>query len=386
MSLFVRRRERRSLDSLADILAETRGTVSWAGVPVTTDTAMRQSVVWACVNLIADLGATLPVGAYRRGTSVPLDPVVPPPPIVAKPSEVVDATSWRRQVFLSWLLRGNVFGIVQQLRNGWPTMIELLNPDQVRVRQPTRGGPPEFTVNGERVERWPAGDLWHVPGLVLPGSPLGVSVIEHAAQTIGTRTAAQQFGARWFDSGAHPSAILKTDQRIDEEQARLIKERFIAAVRGRREPAVLGLGLDYQPIQVDAADAKFLETIAAHAEDIVRFFFPSFVLSIGQSSITYQNVEQRGLNLLTYDLDPWFVRLERAMTNLLPRDQYVRITRDALLRTDTLTRYRLHDLALRGGWKNRDEIRAKEELPPIPGGEGNEYLWPPYRTSIEEDQ
>lgn len=382
--------ERRAFgDSLADVLESLRGGPTIAGVHVTAETAMRQSAVWACVNLIADIAATLPIDAYEKRGTLP-EPVSPTPSLLVAPSQSVDAISWRRQVFVSWLMRGNVYGIVQRLTNGWPAQIEILHPDQVTVTRVGKQGPPTFRVDGKPIDKFPAGNLWHVPGLTMPGAPVGVSVLEYARLSIGLGIAAQSFGAQWFDEGAHPSAILKTAQKVDETQAKVIKDRFLNAVRGKREPAVLGLGMDYQPIQVSANESQFLETIKANAEDIARFFFPSFILTLGQGSITYQNVEQRSLNLLTYDLDPWLVRFERAMTALLPggpSDRYVKLNRDALLRTDTLTRYRLHDIAIRGGWKSRDEVREKEELAPIPDGTGGEFLWPPYRAfPIESDQ
>lgn len=375
-------------DSLADLGVMRPQTSASAVSAVTPGLAMRVSTVWACVSLLADLVSTLPVAAYRTVDGRPV-PVVPQPQILRDPSVAVDALAWRRQVMVGWLLRGNTFGLVTAVRSGWPAQVELVHPDRVTAERVGRSGVLQWRVDGTRVEEWPAGPLWHVPGLTMPGDRVGVSVVAYAAEHIGVSRAALDYGTRWYEDGAHPSAILKTEHRLDEQQARQIKERFVAAVRGRREPAVLGAGLDYQPIQVSAAEAQFLETIRASAEDIARFFFPSFVLASAATSVTYANVEQRSLNLLTYDLDPWLVRLEAALTALLPGGsgggQYVRVDRAGLLRTDAMTRARLADLALRGGWKSRDEIRAEYELPPIPDGTGSRYLWPPYRTAAADD-
>jgi phage portal protein BeeE len=100
--------------------------------------------------------------------------------------------------------------------------------------------------------------------------------------------------------------------------------------------------------------------------------------------VTYANVEARSLDMLTYSVAPWLVRIERSITRLRPRPRYVKFNPDALVRVDLATRYKAHDMAIRGGWASRDERRELEDLPPIPDGSGQEFLWPPYATSLTE--
>lgn len=379
MSLIRRAFTEQRTASLAAALRAVSTDLRAGGRPalsVSNDRAMRVSATWACINLTANTVAGLPFGAFRDVNGYPT-PLPAQPLIVTDPSGAVGAVDWRRQVLVSWLDAGNAFGLITAMgRSGWPEQIETVDPARVSWR-PVGDGVIDWRLDGRDIKAWPLGPLWHAPGLVVPGSSIGVSVVEYARQTIALGAAAADFGSEWFQDGAHPSALLKTDQVVDSDTAKVAKERFLAAVTGR-EPVVLGRGLEYQPVQTTANESQFLETINANTEDIARFFFPSFVLNTGNSQITYQNVEQRSLNLLTYDLDPWIVKLEHAMSRLLPggsTGQYVQAHRDALLRTDASTRWRVNQLKLLLGVENRNEIRRQEGQSPIPGGD--EYLWPP---------
>jgi HK97 family phage portal protein len=157
----------------------------------------------------------------------------------------------------------------------------------------------------------------------------------------------------------------------------------LAATRDNREPLVLGGGFTLDSIQVSPDESQFLETIKATADDIAGFFFRRPPGEGGQ--VTYANVEARSLDLLTYTLNGWLVRLERALSRLLPRGRFVKFNADALLRVALKDRYEAHALALRSGLSNQDERRALEDLAPLPNGEGQKFNWPPFATKGPDD-
>jgi HK97 family phage portal protein len=379
--LFRERGETRAITSLPwGTSAWGEGGLSTSGERVTPRRVSGLDAVAAVVGLFSDVVYMLPVDVFRS-TSDDFRPITSPQ-IVATPSLAVDARTWRVQALVSWLLHGNAFGLVIERSSGYPSRVEWLDPSTVTVDEP--GGilrPAVYSVLGQTV---PRDEILHIPGrYVPPGTRLGVPPLARSKETFGLALAAQRFASRWFGDGAHPSAILSTEQPVTQEQAATIKTRFVEALRGKREPAVLGAGLKYQQVQTDPKDSQMIESRQESALAVCRAMGLNQPEMIGVaqsgSAVTYANREQRAIDFLTYSADQWLVRFEDLYTACLPRPQYAKINRGALLRSDTMTRYNAHNLGVRGGWRSVNDIRAIEDEPPIP--DGDQYLWPPYAVT-----
>lgn len=330
------------------------------------EASLQKVAVWSCVNLVATVAETMPLDFYPRPReSQPL-----PPWLADLAGDGHGLPDWLYQFVFSAMLRGNVYGIVgdRDRSRGTATQIAMQHPDMVGVTLDAEGHP-DWRVGGKTV---PREDVWHCRVHPSPGRLLGLSPIALQATTIATGISALQFGASWFQDGAHPSGILSSEQALDARQAMTAKERFMAAVHGRREPAVLGNGWKYQSIQISPNESQFLETNNYTAAECCRIFGPGFAEIYGYEtggSLTYSNIEQRSLDLLTYAVDPWLVRIERALSALLLPGQKVRFNRAALVRTDLLTRYRAHAIALRNQFKVINEVRDDEDWLPVPWGD-----------------
>lgn len=359
-----------------------------SGETVNTDSAMRLAAVWACVNLLTDITAPLDWHAYRAmpdGVSVQ----IPDHPLLINPSNEpsLSAADWRAQVMRSLLLRGNAYGLIKKTGAfGEPTQIQIIHPDYVSVVRLGPLGPFEFRVLGERKDLWQAGgDLWHVPTYTVPGTPVGLSPIDYARQQIGLGLASEAFGAKWFGDGAVPSAVLSTDQQLTGEQANVMKQRWNEAIHGNRSVAVLGAGLDFTPITVSPDESQFIETSRLNATAIARIFGvpPEMIGADGGTTNTYINVESKMAHLLVLSARPWIVRMEHALSALLRSSVNVRANTDELLRTDAKTRVDIQTQRLRMGVRSVDEIRAEDNLPPLPNGDGSQYLWPPFAAKLD---
>jgi len=334
-----------------------------AGQVVTTESALRLSTVWACVRLRAELLSTLLLGVYRNVGGRPV-PAPTPKVLVAPGGDQVDIVDWLHMSQVSLDLRGNAFGLVVDRDGlGYPRQIELQNPDAVA---------PWVDADGKRRYRvggkvYPASEVWHERAYVFPGRTLGLSPIAFAAVSMGVAIAAEQFGANWFADGAHPSAILTTTGDVKQGSAQIVKDRFLNAIRGKREPVVLGNDVKYQAIQVAPNESQFLDTQKWSVPQICRLFGvpPELVGGEAGNSLTYANVEQRGLDFLTYGFGPTLARRQTALTRLTPRPQYVRFNAGALLRTDLKARYDSYRLGLEAGFLGEDEVRALEERGPL---------------------
>ncbi len=374
MSLFKRRTpEARHLSGDASALvADYRAGRVGALMEINSDQALRHAAVWACVRMIAGTVSTLPVdvlmtrGGGRESVSRPL---------LESPSALVSPITWRDQLVVSMLIRGNAYGVITQTDGaGYPTAIELLHPDKVTGR--VVDGRVRLSWDGNDHELWPFGDAIHIPAFTVPGSPFGLSVIDYARTTIGSGLASEEWGARFFTDGAVPSAVLSTDQAITKDQAQEVKARFMAAVAGKREPAVLGAGVSYTPISVSPGESAFLETFRMSGENVCRLFGvqPEMIgMASSGSSVTYANREQRVQDFLTFTLSPWLARIEEALSGLLPPDHVVKFRTGGLLRADIQTRFAVYEASARIGQMGDgrmpltvDEMRELEDMPAMP--------------------
>jgi HK97 family phage portal protein len=95
---------------------------------------------------------------------------------------------------------------------------------------------------------------------------------------------------------------------------------------------------------------------------------PEMIAAESGNSLTYANVEQRGLDFLTYAVRPWLVRLETAISALLPSTQTVRFNPDALVRVALKDRYEAHKIGIDAGFLTRNEARELENRPPLAEG------------------
>jgi HK97 family phage portal protein len=346
--------------------ALTNYAIADTGRLITTERALHDAAVYACVDLISSSVASLPVDVVQT-TGNERRPVTPVPSLLSNPSALVPLDVWLYQVAWSMATDGNAWGMVTQTNDrGYPTTIELLNPDAVRNRRLV-DGVPTVDVEGKTLQKWPLGQLWHAPGKMVPaGSWYAVGPIHYGATEIDASLAVQAYAARFYTDGGHPSAIVYTDQTIDADDAAKVKAAFMKATSGSREPAVFGNGWKYESVQSSPESAQLIESQRMTAVQIARrFLVPPAMIYAAMSgeSITYQNVSQSDLQYLKHSLDRYLVRIEKALGSLLPGPQIVKFNRDALLRADTSTRYAAHLQSLQGSWRTVNEIRRLEDEP-----------------------
>jgi HK97 family phage portal protein len=332
------------------------------------ESSLQKVAVWACVSLVRTIAEILPIQCFI-GTDQDKREVDLPRYLQDLSGDGFGLPDWCSQVVYSGMLRGNSVGVVAaRADNGGPTQVVLQHPDQVSVRR-TEKGAAEWRINGKLV---PTSNIWHHRINPVPGEIVGLSPISVHALTVGLGIAATRFGAQWFEDGAHPSGLLAYDKDLTKDKADTAKKRFLNALRGNREPLVLGSGWSFQAIQISPNESQFLETNNYTGAECCRIFGPAFAEVFGYETggtLTYANIEQRSLDLLTYAADPWLVRLERALSALCSSQRYVKFNRKALVKSDLITRYQAHQIALQNQFATPNEVRELEDMPPLPGGD-----------------
>jgi HK97 family phage portal protein len=342
------------------------------GTTVSSEHAIRLIPLFACVRIIADSVASLPLQLYRKnldGTRASIDFV---PQLLFAPAVRDNLFQWLHKCMVSMAMRGNAYGLVTQRDEfGFPTMIEWLNPDDMWVDElyPTR---PVYYWQGREV---PLNDIVHIPWVVLPGKVVGLSPVQAFARTIGVGLSATEYGLSWFDNGGTPPATMKNAAKtITPDESEEISNRLSASMRSRK-PLVFGQDWDFTALKVNPEESQFIETMRLNASQIASIYGvpPTKVGGDSGGSMTYANVEQEGIDLVTFTLRPWLVRLESKFSALMPGGEFVRFNVDAMLRTSLIERYTAYGMALDQGWRNRDQVRALEDLPPLPDGQGQIY-------------
>ncbi|WIM97693.1 phage portal protein [Actinoplanes oblitus] len=353
------------------------GTPSYNAVDVTAgETALQSVAVRSAVHLLCGLTSNLPIDVFS-GKGTARKAITKPGYLEDPAGDGYGLVDWSYQYLASLILRGNAFGdvLARNAQGGYPTQVALYHPDNVRGRVDDRGRI-QWSIGGRPVDN-PA-DLLHRRAFPVPGRVLGLSVIEQHAAQIGLSLTTTRFGLQWFQDGAHPGGLLTNELEdlndTDGTKTRTIKDKFMAALRGTREPVVMGKGWKYQSIQVAPEESQFLETQGWTAAECARIFGPGvaevlgYTASGGGGSLTYTNRVDRNADLLTLTLNQWIRALERVLSDMLPKPQYVRIDRDALLEMTTLDRYRAYEIALRNGFRVIDEVRDDEDEGPVPWG------------------
>ena len=362
MSLFARREERKfvpftnnGFDSIPNLSGET----------VNEDTALQVTAVMACVGLIADSVASLPMRSVRqvgdRNVAEPL------PEFLASPSMQVTSYELVHQMVTSLALHGNAYVFIDRAANGEPISLTPLHPLNVNVTSDDTTGERRYTLSGKAV---PADNILHVRWWTPPQSLEGLSPIQEQKTTIGLALAMERHLAQFYAEGATPSSVLETDGDLTSEQAKVLQDTWLTAHNRRRRPAVLVGGMRWKPVTASAADMELNASRELQVAQIARIYrVPTYLIGAKGDSQTYSNAEMAGQHFVTYTLLPWLRRIEEALSALLPTSQVMRFDVDGFLRADTLTRLRAHQLAVMTGIKTPNECRADEGLEPYPGGD-----------------
>jgi HK97 family phage portal protein len=207
-------------------------------------------------------------------------------------------------------------------------------------------------------------DIQHLKALSVPGNLYGLGPIQSCQPELLAIKDTRDYASTWFEKSGVPSGILKSDQMLSPDAAKAAKESWNALGAGGL--VVLGNGLSFQSNYLNPKDAQFLENQAFGVQQIARLFgIPANMMlaSVDGNSMTYTNIEQEQIAFTRYTLSQYYVEIEAAMSSLLPRGTEARMNIDALLRSDTLSRYQAHQIALAAGFKTIDEVRHDEKLP-----------------------
>lgn len=357
--------------------------MSGSGKPVNAQSAIQLSTVYACVRVISETVASLPLGVYeatddgsQKATDHSLYFLLHDEPNSEMTSFVL------REVMLAHLLLyGNSY--CQILRSGRNQITELypLLPDHMEVDRDKNG---TLTYNyststGQRVIMAPE-EVLHIPGLGFDGV-MGYSPIALERNAIGLGIASEEYGSKFFSNGARPSGILTHPNTVKNPAA--LRESWNSIYGGSgnaNRVAILEEGMRFEPIAIPNNEAQFLETRKFQVDEICRIFRVPPHLVGDLEHATFSNIEHQSIDFAVHTIRPWLVRIEQSMNRALFSDEekgrfYVQFNIDGLMRGDYKSRMEGYAIARQNGWMSANDIRALENQNPIPSEEGGDaYL------------
>lgn len=363
-----------------------------SGKPVNERTAMQTTAVYACVRILAEAVASLPLHVYEYQDDGGKKLVHDHPLYYLlhdEPNPEMTSFVFRETLMSHLLIWGNAYA--QIIRDGAGRVLGLypLLPDKMEVQRDDKGNiyyvysrnsdeNPMFKEYGNI--KLKAEDVLHIPGLGFDGL-IGYSPIAMAKNAVGMTLACEEYGASFFANGANPGGVLEHPGVLKDPSK--VRESWNSVYRGvnnAHKIAVLEEGMKYQQIGIPPEEAQFLETRKFQINEIARLYRipPHMVGDLDKSS--FSNIEQQSLEFVKYTLDPWVIRWEQSLQRslLLPGEKgkyFIKLNVDGLLRGDYQSRMNGYAVGRQNGWFSANDIREMENMNPIPDEEGgNLYL------------
>lgn len=373
-----------------------------SGKPVNERTAMQTTAVYACVRILAEAVASLPLHVYEYQDDGGKKLVHDHPLYYLlhdEPNPEMTSFVFRETLMSHLLIWGNAYA--QIIRDGTGRVLGLypLLPDKMDVQRDDRGNiyyiysrnsdeNPMFKEYGDI--RLKAEDVLHIPGLGFDGL-IGYSPIAMAKNAVGMTLACEEYGASFFANGANPGGVLEHPGVLKDPSK--VRESWNSVYRGvnnAHKIAVLEEGMKYQQIGIPPEEAQFLETRKFQINEIARLYRipPHMVGDLDKSS--FSNIEQQSLEFVKYTLDPWVIRWEQSLQRslLLPGEKgkyFIKLNVDGLLRGDYQSRMNGYAVGRQNGWFSANDIREMENMNPIPDEQGgNLYLINGAMTKLED--
>lgn len=356
------------------------------GLSVTETTALSVVAVYACVRILSETVASLPLFLYKRldrgkqrAGDHPLYPL-----LHDVPNPEMNSFTFRETLMAHLVTWGNAYAEIEwdsytKVKALWP-----LRPDRMQVwRENDQIVYKYYLPNSAGMVTLPAYRVWHIPGLGFDGL-VGYPPITLAREAIGLSLATEEFGARFFGSGAAPGGVLEHPGKLSKDAQDNLRKSWNemhSGLSNQHRLAILEEGMKWNKIGIPPDDAQFLETRKFQKNEIASFFHipPHMIGDLERA--TFSNIEEQALEFVVYTMRPWLVRWEQSINQKLLNpderaDYFAEFLVDGLLRGNIQARYQAYATGRQWGWLSANDIRELENQNPLPGEEGDIYLNP----------
>ena len=338
---------------------------------------MAISTVYACVRIISQTLAMLPLVVYRRradggkerATNHPLYDV-----IHARPNVRQSSFQFREMLMGHALLRGNAYAQRLPGPRGFVDQLVPLHPDRVTPKLASDGTIHyEVRLNTGTIKTLLQDEVFHISTLS-DDSIQGLSLVGLARESFGLAESTQKYGKQFFTNGARPGGILKMPGKLGVDAHARLKADWANQYGGdnNHKPAILEEGMEWTAMGLSNEDSQFLETRAFQVEEIASWFgVPLSLLQHTEKSTSWgTGIGQLTQGFTTFTMQPWFTRWEQEISSALIGDNqtyFAEFVVEGLLRGDHATRAQFYGAMVDRGIFTRNEVRRIENMNPLPG-------------------
>jgi HK97 family phage portal protein len=348
-----------------------------SGVAVTRDSSLTFSAVYACVRIISESIASLPINVYLEeadGDRI-LQKNHPVQKLLAKkPNNYMTSYTFKDVILTNLLLEGNAYFLI--VRDGSARPIELICLDPSKVEVYRHEGQLYYKIEGEDSTIL-QDDMLHFVGLSFDGLK-GRSVLNSQRATIGTSIAANVTAGNVLGNTTQVGGIIKHPGKLSAEAIERLRTSWNNTYQGpfaAGKTAILEEGMTFEPSKINAQDRQLLESRRFQVEEIARIFkVPLSLIGHLEKAANYSSIEALSIDFVRFTLTPYIVSMEEEMNRKLFRENeqdehYVKIQVEGLLRGDSNARANFYKQMIDMGVLSINEVRKLENLNRIENGD-----------------
>lgn len=380
-------RERRNIENPSHGITsnDVYGAIRTRGM--SGETAMRSSAVLASVRVLAESIASLSWLVYKRAADGGKMRATDHPlfyPLHTRPNPLMSSFTYRERVMKDLLLQGNSYSMIEWGRADQGVELWPLNPLNVLPMVALSGRDMHYRVrtsSGE-IGEYNTQQILHFR--CLGDGLVGKSVISYNGEAVGLAQAEDEFAQSFFDNGAYAGGVLETEKALSKDARDRLRDGWGNAYgrqsAGWHKVAVLEDGMKWKAMTINPKDAMALESRQYQVTEIARMFRVPPHMIADLSKATFSNIEHQSLDFVVHTLRPWLIRIEQEVNHKLfghsmeQESVFSEFLLDSLLRGDTKSRNEAYAIMRQNGVINADEWRERENMNPLPDGQGEKYL------------
>lgn len=368
-------------------LKSAMGTIlSKVGIHINAQNALQTTAVFACVRLLSESIASLPLFLYRKtetgkekATDMPIYEV-----LHDVPNPETDSFQFWQAFVANMLIYGR--GYAEVVRNNAGHIVQMWNITTpfVRVQRNSETQELEYVITPSGKERFilRKDQIFRVDWFSMDALN-AFRPLELAQNAIGLSEAAEEFASNYFKNGANVGGIIEYPDVLrdnDLEQYKKDVRKEYSGLSNAARLLFLEQGAKFQKVSNTPEESQMLETRKFQVEEVARFYNVPLHMVGDLEHATFSNIEQMSLNYVIYTLRPYLVRIERAITAqlLMPQERSIyfpKFSVEGLLRGDYKSRMEGYAVARQNGWMSANDIRELEDMDHIPAEEGGDaYL------------